>query len=93
MGGNFFLDDAWLHPRMPAFFTRYDRPPGLPGSDLLVDWFQDGSYLDHFTGQKGIADMLRALPEEERVNSLPEDLKVLFPELKAKEFPPSFLIQ
>lgn len=86
------LTDDWLRPHLPAFFEGYERPPGSSGPDYLVEWFQDGSYLDHFTGRE-IAEELRRTPEEQRADVLAPELRMLFPEFRTVDLPPTFLIQ
>ena len=91
MGGR-MLNDAWLNSHIPDWFTRYgqsttDRP------DPLIEWFGSGTYLDYLTGKQGLSNTLRDLKEQQRLEAIPKEMRILFPEIRQAELPPSFLIQ
>ncbi|KAH8917901.1 alpha/beta-hydrolase [Atractiella rhizophila] len=89
MSGDWFLDH-WVQ--------KHDNPPALCASlgqnrtnYTLVEYYEDGSYLDHFLGRE-ISSILRSTSDREgRLAALNEDERKLFPQLWAERFPPTFL--
>jgi acetyl esterase/lipase len=61
-------------------------------SRLFVCLAQEGTFLDHFAGQKGLAASLGKLPASARAAAIPEAHHDIFPQLRASELPPTILI-
>ncbi|EIN14616.1 alpha/beta-hydrolase [Punctularia strigosozonata HHB-11173 SS5] len=60
---------------------------------LATRIIQEGLYLDYFTGKQGLAAELKKYSTaRERAAALPEEEREVFPELRVKELPPTFLI-
>lgn len=60
---------------------------------LLLWWWQNGTYVDHVSGEIGLSERLRALPVTEREAAVPANLTAPFPQLHIdSSFPPTMLI-
>jgi acetyl esterase/lipase len=61
--------------------------------NLALYWSKTGETLDYITGEKGLAEKLRALKtQEERIAALPDKVKPLFPQLFVDKYPPTVLM-
>ena len=61
--------------------------------NLLIWWWQNGTYVDHVSGEVGLSERLRALPAAEREAAVPANLTAPFPQLHIdSNFPPTMLI-